>query len=83
MEEHEDDEEHDGENDLEAFLSSLSEFVFPGPFVGVPRLQVEHLTGEVVRCPGETAIVFRIEIDRDVTGQGSVRWQQNLMNKLN
>ena len=50
----------------------MFEFIFARPLVGVPRLQVEFLAQEVVRGFHESAIVFGIEVDVDVTGQGSV-----------
>jgi hypothetical protein len=50
----------------------LLEFVFAGPLVSVTWLQLELLAEEVVRRVHESAIVFRIEVDVDVTGQGSV-----------
>src|SRR5439155_25982356 len=72
IEEQEDHKEHDGKNYFETLLGALLKFVFSSPLVGLPWLQLELLGEEVVRRFHESAIVFGIEVDVDVTGQGSV-----------
>src|SRR6266404_3870841 len=71
VEEHKDDEEHDGKNNLETLLGPLFEFVFSCPLVGVSGLETELFTEEVLRGVHESAIVFRVEVDVHVPGEGS------------
>src|SRR6266850_746508 len=72
VEEHKDDEEHYGKNNLETLLGPLFEFVFSCPLVGVSGLETELFTEEVLRCVHESAIVFRVEVDVHVPGEGSL-----------
>src|SRR6202008_3187030 len=67
VEQQEDDKEYNRQNELQASLRPLLEFVFSRPFVGVACWQREPLSKYAIRALDEASIVFRIQVDVDTS----------------
>ena len=72
VEQQEDDEEDDGQDELQPFFGAQLKLVFAGPFVGIAGRQREFLLEQVARVRNEAAVVVRVQIDVDVTGERAV-----------
>src|SRR2546421_1147222 len=72
VEQHENHEEYDGQDNLEPLLGAQFKLVLAGPFVRVPRGQMNLLRQHVICSPHEVTIVPGIEVDVDVASKGAV-----------
>src|SRR5215475_9465273 len=72
VEEHEDDEKHDGQDDLQSLLGAQFEFVLASPLEAVTRGQVKPLSEQGLSAVYEVAVISGFEVDVDIAGQSAV-----------
>src|SRR5262245_53690277 len=69
VEKNENHKEYDGHDDLQSCFRTQLELIFSGPFVGITRRQFQFFMEQTVRLRDEATVVFRGQIEIDVTRQ--------------
>src|SRR6266436_2092923 len=72
VEQHKDDKKDDRQNELQPLFGPEFELVLAGPFVSKAGRQVKFLLEQISRLCDEAAVVFGVQIDVHVAGQGTV-----------
>src|SRR6185312_3652259 len=72
VQQHENDEEYDGKDDLEPLFGAQFKLVFTGPAIGVADGQVQFLLQQIVGLVNEPAVILRLQIEIHVAGERSI-----------